>query len=73
MTEILQQTKKIGVSERIRLVQEIWDSIVEDTEDLPVPEWHRNELERRHAKYIGNPDSVLSWDQVKENVKQKNV
>ena len=73
MTDILQQTKKIGVRERIRLVQKIWDSIVEDTEDLPVPEWHKKELERRHAKYIDNPDPVLSWNQVKENVRHKNI
>lgn len=48
MTEIL----KLSVSERIELVQDIWDSIAGVPEQIPLTEAQQRELDRRHPTLI---------------------
>ncbi len=59
---------KLPVQERIQLVQEIWDSIAVTPEQVPVPEWHKRELDRR----LDNPDPgpSLSWEETRERIRQ---
>ena len=37
----------LPVSERLRLVEAVWDSIAAEAASVPVPDWHREELDRR--------------------------
>jgi putative addiction module component (TIGR02574 family) len=55
---------RLSVVERIQLVQEIWDSLVPDAEQLPITEAQRLELDRRLAALEANPDDVVSWEEV---------
>ena len=57
------QIMKLPPAERLRLVEEIWDSLTASPEDVPVPDWHREELERR----LDDPteQATLSWDEVR--------
>jgi putative addiction module component (TIGR02574 family) len=55
----------LSVQERIALVEEIWDSIAEDT---PLTEAQRLELDRRLKDHKNSPDDVVSWDVVKASI-----
>jgi putative addiction module component (TIGR02574 family) len=59
---------RLPVAERLKLVQDIWDSIAASPADVPVPEWHKAELDRR----LDHPDpgANLSWDQVRERLRR---
>jgi putative addiction module component (TIGR02574 family) len=38
----------LPVADRLKLIQDLWDSIEAEASDpLPLPEWHRNEVDRR--------------------------
>ena len=43
--------RELPIDERIRLVEDLWDSIAEDQEALPVPESHKRELDVRLRAY----------------------
>lgn len=43
--------RELPVEERIKLVEDLWDSIAEDREALPVTPEQRAELDRRLAAY----------------------
>jgi len=43
LAEILQ----LSPEERLALLGDVWDSIAACSEAVPVPEWHRRELDRR--------------------------
>jgi putative addiction module component (TIGR02574 family) len=45
LTEILD----LPPAERLRLVEDIWDSLTASVSDVPVPDWHREELDARLA------------------------
>ena len=58
--------KELPISERIQLVEDIWDSIAEETTAAPrlSPE-ERAELHRRYADHQADPSSGVPWAQVR--------
>lgn len=69
MSEQLREILKLSVSERIFLVEAIWDSISEETQQSELSEEQKTHLRQRLQMYRENPDNLLSWDQVKESLK----
>ena len=58
----------LTVSERIQLVEEIWDSISTSPEVLELTDAQREELERRLAEHRENPDSAIPWEEVRKDL-----
>ena len=56
---------RMTVSERLRLVEEIWDSIPDAPEDLELPQWQRDELERRLTAADADPSGGIPWEELK--------
>jgi putative addiction module component (TIGR02574 family) len=55
---------------KLDLVEELWDSI--DVDAIPVTDAQRDELERRVAEHLANPEDLVSWDEVKASVTKHN-
>ena len=62
---ILEQALRLPVEERLELVEQLWDSIAADASKVPVPDWHKAELDRRLADK--NPER-LTWEQVQKRL-----
>jgi putative addiction module component (TIGR02574 family) len=60
---------RMSVPERLSLIEEIWDSIVAAQETFPIPEWHKQELDRRLAACEANPDAGSPWEEVKARLR----
>ena len=69
MTE-LKDILKLSVSERIHLVQTIWDSIAMDTEISEISGEHKKILDERMKAHENNPNDVVSWEELKKSVKK---
>ena len=61
----LKEILKLNVSDRIELVEAIWDSIVENPTALPVTEAQKQELDRRLADYRADPGAGKAWDEIR--------
>lgn len=61
----LPQLSTISVAEKLLLVEDIWDEIAAQPDALPLPDWHRRELDRDHADYLSNPNAGTGWPEVK--------
>ena len=55
-------------TERLQLIEAIWDSLVEIPEAIPVSDAVREELDRRLEAYYADPDSARPWDEIKEEL-----
>jgi len=64
--KLLEQIKNLSISERILLVEEIWDSIARDNESFELSQEQKQELERRLEFSRKNPNSGRSWEDIKE-------
>jgi putative addiction module component (TIGR02574 family) len=60
---------QLTVSQRLDLISLLWDSLSESVEELPVPEWHKEELERRMAEADATPESGIPWEQVRSELR----
>ena len=64
----LSDVLELPVSERLKLVEAIWDSIAEAPETLQLTEEERAELDRRLRDFAKNPDDGSPWSEVKERI-----
>jgi putative addiction module component (TIGR02574 family) len=56
-------------SEKLQLLEDLWDSIAQDSEQIPILDWQKEELAKRKAAYLNNPDSGSSWEAAKERIR----
>ena len=63
MTNPLEEILKLSLQEKIMAVEAIWDSIAEEADALPVPQWQKEIIEERLRHY--DPASGKSWEEVK--------
>jgi putative addiction module component (TIGR02574 family) len=59
---------RLSVQDRLALVQEIWDSIAAEADQLPLTEETKGLLDRRIADLEARPGEVLTWDQIRRSV-----
>ena len=55
--------------ERLKLIEELWDSLSDDDPALALTDEQRRDLERRLTEADADPDSGASWDQVRERIR----
>ncbi|MBD2183133.1 addiction module protein [Planktothrix sp. FACHB-1355] len=72
MNPQLTQVFELTLSEKLQLVEDLWDSIAELPDRIPVLDWQKEELARRKARYLQNPESGSSWEAAKERIRSKN-
>lgn len=56
---------KLPAEERVGLLGDLWDSIVDDDANLPLTEEQKTELDHRLADLEANPDDVEDWNVVR--------
>ena len=59
---------KLNVSERIQLVEDVWDSIAAVPESVSLTEEQKAELEHRLKVYHKNPSMGSPWAEVKKRI-----
>ena len=60
---------KLSVSERIQLVEDIWDSIAAEAPDtVELSQGQKAELHRRVAAHRADPSTAVPWEQVRSKL-----
>lgn len=57
-----------SASEKLRLVEDLWDDIASNSAEVEMPAWQKEELERRMKEWKKNPPVCSSWDAVKGRI-----
>ena len=70
VANIKKQALALKPAQRIRLVQEIWDSIAEEPENVKIPDWHRELLDERLRAHERDPGGVITYAELKRRVNQ---
>jgi putative addiction module component (TIGR02574 family) len=63
----------LPLADKLRLVEDLWDSIASGDDQLPIPGWHLRELDRREQEQSSNPETGSSWDEVKARIRERRV
>ena len=67
----LNNVLELSISERILLVEDIWDSIAAVPEAVPLTDAQKKELDLRLDAYHKNPSSGSPWDEVVQRIKAR--
>ena len=60
--------ERLGIEERLTLVEELWDSIAADSRAVPLTAAQRTELDRRIAEHEAKPNDVVPWEEIKTSI-----
>jgi putative addiction module component (TIGR02574 family) len=61
---VLQEVDSWPVEERLRLVEAVWDQLLDAGVQPELTEAQRAELDRRVAALAANPEDVVPWEDV---------
>ena len=61
--------KMLNITERILLVEEIWDSIAQEQDSLGLTNYEKKVIDERLTSLKKNPNNLLSWDEIKNRVR----
>ena len=59
----------LSPSEKLQLVEDLWDDLAASPSDVPLHDWQKKELEQRKLRLMSNPESGISWNEIKRRVR----
>ncbi|MCF8130048.1 MAG: addiction module protein [Deltaproteobacteria bacterium] len=59
--KIASEINRLSLPQRLILAQDIWDSIALESGKLSMPDWQKNELEKRHGQYKQGKMELHDW------------
>jgi putative addiction module component (TIGR02574 family) len=68
MSEMMTSLSSLTPAEKLDLIGELWDDLSANPGDVPLTEAHMQELDRRKAAFDANPESGMTWEQVKQSI-----
>ncbi len=61
----------LSPSEKLQLVEDLWDDLAASPSEVPLHDWQKEELARRKANLMRNPALGLSWEEVKQRIRNR--
>lgn len=69
--KITAEINRLSLQQKLLLAQDIWDSIAVEANNLPMPEWQKNELEKRYGQYKQNQVRLHDWRQIHKELRER--
>lgn len=69
--QLKEEINKLDLSEKLLLVEDIWDSIAISNNDIPVADWQKKELDKRYQEYQEGKLKLHDWEGVHEDLRKK--
>lgn len=60
----------MSTQEKLRTMEALWDDLIRDPESVPVPDWHREELEKRSVRAESDSDAFREWEAAKRRLRE---
>ena len=71
LDEIKSEINKLELSQKLLLVEYVWDSIAFGNSELPLLEWQKKELNKRYREYKEGRLELHEWETVHKEMVEK--
>jgi putative addiction module component (TIGR02574 family) len=61
----------LSPSEKLQLVEDLWDDLAAAPDAVPVHDWQKHELATRKSSLLKVPATGLSWEEVKRRARSR--
>lgn len=68
---IIETFRRLPPTEKLRLVQQLWDEIAEEAARLPLTESQRRLLDERIDEHEANPNDLEPWEHARDDILRK--
>jgi putative addiction module component (TIGR02574 family) len=72
MSSDLTQFDGLSLPQKLQLVEDLWDRIADTPASIPVPDWQKEELDRREVSDLANPVPGIPWEEVQRQIREGN-
>ncbi len=69
--QIKNEVERLSLSEKLLIVEDIWDSIAASNSQIPLHDWQKMELDRRYKEYQEGDLQLHSWETVHKGLRKK--
>ena len=69
--KIKHEIEKLEMSEKLLLIEDVWDEIAKSNQELPLTEWQKKELDKRLTLYDKGQIETNNWHEVHESLREK--
>jgi putative addiction module component (TIGR02574 family) len=70
MTTLTAEALRLPPIERLKLIEEVWESLAAEPASFPVATEELEELQRRRDHYRSDPASMVDWHEMKSRLIQ---
>ena len=68
--KIKAEINRLSLAQKLILTQDIWDSIALKGSKLPMPEWQKNELNKRYIQYKQGKVELHDWHEIHNKMRK---
>jgi len=61
----------LSIHEKIVLLEELWDSIRTHQDNIPVPDSHKAELDKRMARHDNFPGEIVTIEELHRGIERR--
>jgi putative addiction module component (TIGR02574 family) len=61
----------LSASEKLQLVENLWDDLASSPEAVPIHQWQRDELARRKQNLMKHSALGVSWEEAKRRIRSR--
>lgn len=61
---------KMTTTEKIRIMEYLWDDLCKHSGEVPLPSWHEEVLSRREESVSSGKEKFNDWSAEKEKIRQ---
>lgn len=70
MVDVTSYLSSLSPAEKLKLIGDLWDDLSSEPQSVPVQDWHKEELDRRKADLLQNPNAVLTEEELKSRLRE---
>jgi putative addiction module component (TIGR02574 family) len=59
---------QLTIAEKLRIMEELWDDLRSRAEGVPIPQWHKDELDEREQLLETGNAGFDGWDAAKKRI-----
>jgi len=63
-------TETLSRIEKLRLIEQVWDELIQGQADIESPAWHADALQKAERAIANNDAGFIDWNQAKEQLRQ---
>jgi putative addiction module component (TIGR02574 family) len=65
------ELRKLPRTEKLKIIETLWDDLAADEESLPSPAWHEEELRKTEAEFAAGRIEILYWAEAKRELRKR--